>query len=57
MALTCLGTGRAYPTPQKLAAAGMTVEQLKAADDAALRKAGIVVKGQRDKVMEAAKTW
>ncbi len=43
--------------PQKLAASGMTVEELKVADDAALRKAGIVVKAQRDKVIDAAKTW
>jgi hypothetical protein len=36
--------------------AGVSVDQLKAMDDTALRKAGIVVKGQRDKILVAART-
>ncbi|KAG1676633.1 hypothetical protein FOA52_008762 [Chlamydomonas sp. UWO 241] len=39
---------------RKLQSAGFTVELLRGADDAALRAAGIVVKGQRDKLLQAA---
>lgn len=39
---------------QKLSEAGVTLDGLKAMDDAALRKAGVVVKGQRDKLLAAA---
>ena len=31
------------------------MESIKSVDDAALRKAGVVIKGQRDKILEAAK--
>ena len=41
--------------PQKLEAAGFTLESIKNVDDAGLRKAGIVIKGQRDKILEAVK--
>lgn len=40
---------------QKLADAGVTLEQLRQMDDPALRKAGIVVKSQRDKILAAVK--
>ncbi|GAX80829.1 hypothetical protein CEUSTIGMA_g8264.t1 [Chlamydomonas eustigma] len=40
---------------KKLNAAGYTMDMLKAVDDAALRKAGIVIKSQRDKIIEGAK--
>ena len=40
---------------QKLESAGFTLDTLKMVDDAGLRKAGIVVKGQRDKILEAVK--
>jgi hypothetical protein len=40
---------------QKLVDAGFTMESIMAADDKALRTAGIAVKAQRDKIMEAAK--
>lgn len=38
---------------QKLAGAGYTLKDVGAMDDSALRKAGIVVKGQRDKIIAA----
>lgn len=38
---------------QKLADAGYTMDQLRAMDDVSLRKAGIVVKAQRDKILAA----
>ena len=40
---------------QKLAEKGITLGALKAMDDTGLRKAGIVVKSQRDKILEAVK--
>ena len=43
------------PPEQKLAEKGITLAALKEMDDTALRKAGIVVKGQRDKILEAVK--
>lgn len=39
---------------QKLAAAGLSLEQVLLMDDRALRQAGVVVQGQRDKIMQAA---
>lgn len=53
--LLCLITLLFCCCVQKLEAAGFTLLSLKTADDAALRKAGIVVKAQRDKLLEAAK--
>ncbi len=38
---------------QKLVDAGLTLEQLRAMDDVTLRRAGVVVKSQRDKVLQA----
>lgn len=38
---------------QKLVDSGVTMDQLRAMDDAALRKAGVVVKSQRDKILAA----
>ena len=37
---------------QKLAAAGFSLDQLLEMDDLMLRKAGIVVQGQRDKILQ-----
>lgn len=38
---------------QKLMDAGLTLADVKAMDDTGLRKAGIVVKSQRDKILAA----
>lgn len=38
--------------PQKLAGAGCTMGQLLEMDDQTLRKAGVVVAGQRGKILE-----
>ncbi len=49
----CVGLGLDY-VGKKLKEQGVTLASLKTADDAALRKLGVVVKSQRDKLLEAA---
>lgn len=49
----CVGLGLDY-VGKKLKEQGVTLVSLKAADDAALRKLGVVVKAQRDKLLDAA---
>lgn len=50
----CTDLGLEY-VGKKLQEAGISVEALSAMDDTSLRKAGVVVKGQRDKLLEAAR--
>lgn len=49
---TCASTLSPRSHAQKLESGGFTITSLMSADDAALRKAGIVVQGQRDKILE-----
>ncbi|MEW5304760.1 MAG: hypothetical protein WDW38_009680 [Sanguina aurantia] len=48
----CVGLDLEY-CGRKLASGGVTLAALKAMDDTALRKAGVVIKAQRDKIREA----
>ncbi|GIL74338.1 hypothetical protein Vretimale_2069 [Volvox reticuliferus] len=51
----CAGFGLEY-VGKKLKEQGVALKDLKALDDAGLRKLGVVVKSQRDKILEAAKS-
>lgn len=41
------------PPVQKLASSGVTLALLRVMDDTTLRKAGVVIKAQRDKIRDA----
>ncbi|KAG2446964.1 hypothetical protein HYH02_008118 [Chlamydomonas schloesseri] len=51
----CVSIGLDY-LGKKLKEQGVSLSDLKAIDDGALRKMGVVVKSQRDKILEAAKS-
>ncbi|GLI70442.1 hypothetical protein VaNZ11_015355 [Volvox africanus] len=51
----CTGLGLEY-VGKKLKEQGVTLKDMKALDDPGLRKLGVVVKSQRDKILEAAKS-